>query len=419
MGLDRIVPAAFRGALALATGLVLLAGCGKRPVTPTVPLQHYGYVTLTPASDSLTVGGTRLFVAAVFDTDSVAVSSPSVSWSSSNPAVASVSAAGLTTANGEGAALIIATSGDQSSAAIVRVYTQNGWYAQTSNTAQTLNGIFVQPDGRTGFAVGDVGAMVMTADAGATWTPVTSGTASHLSAVWFTSGSAGWAVGNAGTVLKTTDGGASWVRQLNVGTAQNLFGVRFADGNHGWVVGAGGVIARTIDGGATWTRTFPTVRQLNSVSFPDTLNGWAVGESGVIVGTHDGGASWYVVQPAVTAQSLRGVSRLGNALAWAVGAQGSTPSTAATADSLAWSISSQGASNQFMAVQFLDALTGYAVGSNAGGLIMKTTDGGGTWHPQVANAAQGLNGVYFVDALRGWAVGDAGRIVHTSRGGNL
>ena len=419
MRLDRIVPAAVRATLVCAAGLVLFTGCGKRTVTPVVPLQHYGSLTLTPPSDSLTVGGTRQFVAVVLDTNAAVVPGAAVSWSSSNSAVASVSGSGLATANGEGVAWIIAKAGDQSDSSIVHVYTQNGWYTQTSGTAQNLNGVFVQADGRTGVAVGDIGTVVRTTNAGATWAPVTSGTASHLNAVWFTSTSVGWAVGDAGTVLKTTNGGTSWVRQVNVSVSQNLFGVRFTDTQHGWIVGASGVIARTIDGGGTWTKSFPTAQQLNSVSFPDTLNGWAVGTTGVIVGTHDGGRSWYIVQPSVTVQTLHSVWRLSNTLAWAVGAQGSTPSTAATTDSLAWSLSSQGASDLFMGVQFVDALTGYAVGTNAGGLIMKTTDGGTNWNTQVPNSAQGLNGVYFVDALRGWAVGNAGRIVHTSRGGNL
>jgi photosystem II stability/assembly factor-like uncharacterized protein len=36
----------------------------------------------------------------------------------------------------------------------------------------------------------------------------------------------------------------------------------------------------------------------------------------------------------------------------------------------------------------------------------------------VANSTQPLSGVFFLDAQRGWAVGAAGRIVHTSHGGN-
>ena len=94
-------------------------------------------------------------------------------------------------------------------------------------------------------------------------------------------------------------------------------------------------------------------------------------------------------------------------------------STSATADSLAWSVGSFGASNEMRGVMFVDDATGYAVGFNSGGIVQKTLDGGANWSPQAANSSGSLNGVFFVDGLRGWAVGDAGRIVHTSVGGNL
>ena len=180
---------------------------------------------------------------------------------------------------------------------------------------------------------------------------------------------------------------------------------------------ANGVILRTGDGGATWARLNPTAQQLNSVSFSDTTNGWAVGEGGVIVGTHDGGLSWYVVQPAVTAQAIKSVWRNSNTLAWAGGSQGVNPFTSATPDSLQWNLGNVGATNQVLGLVMVDDLTGYAVGTNGQGLILKTENGGGVWSPQVANSAQQLNDVWFVDSLRGWAVGAAGRIVHTSKGG--
>jgi len=158
---------------------------------------------------------------------------------------------------------------------------------------------------------------------------------------------------------------------------------------------------------------------LNGVAFPDTLNGWAVGGNGTILGTHDGGRSWYVVQPSVTGLTLESVWRRSNTLAWGAGNAGARVSTAATADSLAWSASTYGASNDMAGLMFVDDATGYAVGSNGGGVVFKTLNGGASWTPQLANSAQALNDVFFVDGLRGWAVGDAGRIVHTSKGGNL
>ena len=391
-------------------------GCGTARLAGP-PLPPLSAVVLTPATDTLFVGDARQFVATAFDTNSVAVAGAAFDWTSGDPNVFSVSNTGVVTAVGEGVAMLFASAGGKSDTAIVAVVVQNGWYAQASGTINGLNGVFFLPDGRSGWAVGDAGTVVHTSDAGASWAAQPSGTAFSLNDVWFTTPTTGFAVGNGGTVMRTINGGTTWNRMLNVSASENLFGVCFADSSHGWAVGSSGAIVRTANGGSSWTKVNPTGLQLNSVSFSDTTDGWAVGEGGVIVGTHDGGRSWYVVQPSVTAQALRGVWRRTATRAVAGGSQGANPFTTATADSLQWNLGSFGASNQVEGLQMIDDLTGYAVGTNGTGLVLKTSDGGLLWNPQTSNSSQGLNDVWFVDTLRGWAVGSAGRIVHTSRGG--
>lgn len=209
MRLDRLAPPAVRALFAVLFGVAALwlAGCSSTPL-PTAPNRPLiGYVTVTPGADTLLVDGTRLFVAAAFDTDSVAVTGAGLTWSTSNSAVATVSSSGLVTAHSEGLVNITATGNGASGVASVFVYTQNGWYAQTSNTVNALRGVYFQGDGRRGFAVGDAGTLLSTSDAGNTWAVRTSGTMSSLQAVWFTHPDTGWAVGNAGTVLRTVNGG--------------------------------------------------------------------------------------------------------------------------------------------------------------------------------------------------------------------
>jgi len=421
MRFARPIPVAFRHALVPAAAALVLAaaGCARSTVAPPPPLPPLSRIELVPVSDSLAVDDSKAFTATAYDTLDAEVPGARLDWATTNPAVITVSQTGVVTARGEGVASVIASGGGQADTATVFVFTQDGWYTQTSNTARNLYGVFFLPDGRTGFAVGALGTIVRTVDAGATWTTVTSGTTNDLQSVWFTSASTGWIAGDGGVVLRTSNGGANWNRDLTVGASEDLMCVRFADPDHGWFVGSSGVVVRTSNGGATWTRTHPTATQLNGVAFPDTLNGWAVGVNGTILGTHDGGRSWYVVQPSVTGLTLEAVWRNSNTLAWGVGAAGARVSTAATADSLAWSAGSFGAANDMRGLVFVDDATGYAVGSNGGGVVFKTLNGGGTWNPQLSNSAQPLNDVFFVDGLRGWAVGNAGRIVHTSRGGNL
>ena len=392
--------------------------CGTSNVVGP-PLPPLSSIVITPATDTLVVMQQRLFTAVARDTNDAVVSGAGLAWASSDPGVFTVSGSGLVTARGEGVASLFASGGGAADTATVAVIVQSGWYVQPSNTTNDLNGVFFQPDGREGWAVGDAGTVVHSTNAGASWGNQPSNTAFNLNDVWFTTASTGFAVGHGGTVMRTRNRGASWTRLGTVAAIENLYGVCFADTSRGWVVGSNGVTLRTGDGGATWTKAYPTVQQLNSVSFSDTTNGWAVGEGGVIVGTHDGGRSWYVVQPAVTAIPLRAVWRNSNTLAWAGGATGANPFTVATPDSLQWVLGSFGNENNVRGLQMVDNSVGYAVGSIAtGGRVLKTTTGGAVWGPQISNTIQGLNDVWFVDPLRGWAVGVGGRIIHTSKGGN-
>lgn len=407
--------------LALVAG-ALLAGCGSSttPVTP-VPETPLDSLILSITADTLQTGQTRTITVTAIDTSGAPLSNPAVRWRSSNAAVATVNSAGVVSAAAEGLAWIVGEYGGQADSASVFVYATGGWVVQTSNTINNLNGVCFRPDGRRGWAVGDAGTLVRTTNAGVTWDNSTISTFA-LNGVWFTSDLAGWAVGAGGTVLRTADGGATWTRLTNVPAsgAAVLNDVHFVTPAYGWIVGGNGLVLRTRDGGASWTAANPSVFELHSVSFADTTNGWAVGDNGTILGTRDVGASWFVV-PGITAQSLRGVSRVSALNAWAAGQQGVTPFTrlvtATPADTVGWQLDNVGAGYGLEGVHFPTAQVGYVVGFNVSGAILRTSNGGTTWTPQVSNTGQRLLDVWFVDEQRGWAVGESGRIVHTGRGG--
>lgn len=414
-----------RRRLPLAALLTLLCvtsftGCecaSQNPVAPTDPTRRVVRLAVTPATDTLVVGATRTLVAVAYDSTDAAIAGAPVTWSSSDPAVVSVTANGGLTAMSEGVTRVIARSGAAADTVPVAVIVRAGWYLQTSGTTADLAGVAFRGDGRVGIAVGVGGTIVRTTDAGASWAQVTSGITSDLRDAWFTSDGIVFAVGSAGTVLRSRNGGASWTRVI-VPTTDVLNGVSFADTARGCVVGAAGAVLVTRDGGASWVLKRPTGFALNAVSFAGANDLWAVGESGVVLGSHDAGSSWYVVQPSLTATSLRSVWRRSATQAIAGGLSGVRLMTSATADSLQWSLGSFGAGNTVNAVRLVDDLNGYAVGANGGGIVLRTRDGGLTWSAQLPGTAVALQDVWFVDALRGWAVGPSGRIVHTSRGGD-
>jgi photosystem II stability/assembly factor-like uncharacterized protein len=401
----------------VSCALFLMAGCDTNsPTAPTIPLSR---VVVAPPQDTVQVGATIRFTATAYDTLGAPAPGISFRWTSANPSIFSVNGVGTVLGVGEGTAALFVEAGGRRDTAWVTVFPDTGWFLQPSGTSNELNGVFFQPDGRSGVAVGAAGAIVRTSDAGATWQRPASGTGFTLNGVWFTTPSEGWAVGNSGTVLRTTDGGASWSRLTNVGVGDALNDVWFATRDTGWVVGAAGLVLRTFDRGASWQSfRIPTMFALRGVAFSGTRDGWVVGGGGVIGGTHDRGVTWFVA-PALTNLGLEAVWRRGEASAWAVGAGGATPRTVATPDSTAWELRNAGSSRQLEGVHYPTDLIGYAVGSDAflGGAVLRTDDGGVTWQAQASRTAFRLNDVYFVDELRGWAVGEGGVIVHTARGG--
>jgi photosystem II stability/assembly factor-like uncharacterized protein len=367
--------------------------------------------------DTLQVGDNLQLSATALDTLGAMVGGVRFNWTTSDAGVATV-IGGRVSAVGEGTALVVAEAGGKKDTAAVTVFTQRGWYAQTSNTSVNLHGVFFQSDGRNGWAVGDGGRVLRTSDAGTTWAAQVSNTGFNLNAVWFTSALEGWAAGANGTLIHTVNGGSVWA-VVPSGASEVLEAITFATPDTGWAVGSAGVTLRTFDRGATWQKQYPTASALRGVSFAGTRDGWAVGDGGVIVGTHDRGVTWFVVQPSVTAQSLRDVFRRSEPAAWAVGAAGVAPRTVATVDSTAWQLGNAGAAFTLQGVSFASDLIGYAVGFNTGGsgAALRSDDGGATWQAQTANSAFHLNHVFFVDVEHGWAVGESGAIVHTSSGG--
>ena len=66
---------------------------------------------------------------------------------------------------------------------------------------------------------------------------------------------------------------------------------------------------------------------------------------------------------------------------------------------------------------FVDANCGWVTGRN--GPILRTTDGGATWHPQTTRTWYDISSVCFIDVNTGWVSGDYGAIMATEDGGGI
>jgi M6 family metalloprotease-like protein len=81
----------------------------------------------------------------------------------------------------------------------------------------------------------------------------------------------------------------------------------------------------------------------------------------------------------------------------------------------AWKSRLSGTTNDILAVSFVNAHTGTAIGRF--GTILRTTNGGETWTSQTSGTTENLYGVSFADANTGTAVGLNGTILRTTNGG--
>ncbi|MGR8930231.1 MAG: YCF48-related protein [Gammaproteobacteria bacterium] len=292
------------------------------------------------------------------------------------------------------------------------------WQAQASGTQALLSAVQFQSDGRHGWVVGDGGTILITADGGQRWKAQASGSQFRLNAVQFQAdGRHGWAVGDYATILVTADGGQRWEEQ-NSDSVANLTAVQFlADRKRGWAVGWTGTILITEDGGQRWqVQASGTEFGLDGVQFrADGVNGWAVGERGMILTTADGGRNWQV-RDSRTRESLNAVRfQADGRRGWAVGDGGTILATADSGQS--WQPQACRKPSSVEAVQFqADGRYGWAVGTE--GTILTTADGGQTWRARDSGTHESLNAVHFqADGRRGWIVGDRGIILTTVNSG--
>ncbi|WP_187369267.1 WD40/YVTN/BNR-like repeat-containing protein [Baekduia soli] len=200
--------------------------------------------------------------------------------------------------------------------------------------------------GTTGFAVGDFGTLLKTADGGASWSGLPAGTFSNLSEVQALD--ANTVVAGGGCVARlSTDGGATFSRiaftpvESDCPADSNLAAMWFTSATHGYVVEAKGLVFETTDGGSRFTaRTaLPGTRTVGGGAAPTDIvfvsdtAGFATTSDGNIYGTVDSGVNW---------RSVSNTNRSVNAIV------------------------------------FVSPSTGYAVGDQS--LLLKTTDGGATWN---------------------------------------
>lgn len=276
------------------------------------------------------------------------------------------------------------------------------------------------PAGSEFVAVGDLGRILRSTDAGATWTAIPTVLlpefSSRLVDLSFGTSLTGTAVGGSGLVMQTMNGGTEWVRR-DVGGQGYLSSVSFLDANFGVITGSS--ILKTRDGGLTWeSQGIDQEASIQDVVVLDSLTWFAVGPagfagSGSIFRTTDGGANWeFVHVPDVAFQQFRQIAFADGTHGLIVGSGGTVLRTEDGGST--WSLVASGVTAELYGVAMSDPMNAIAVGTE--GTIISTTDGGRTWVEETSPTGEVLRGIAIDQSGTAVAVGGDGSGIVLRRG---
>lgn len=208
-------------------------------------------------------------------------------------------------------------------------------------------------------------------------------------------------------VIETRDGGDTW-QSLGLG------GFFFDLHRRGDVLAA--VSSRVFvseDNGTTWRATNYHGASRRAVAFWDGRHGVVVGDDGDIVTTSDGGDTW-TFRFSGTNGILYDVAYLDSLTVFAVGGAAGGVVLRSTDGGVSWSqLMNTGVG---FAGTAIDITSGVVRVSDSSRKLRASTDGGDTWS-EVGTTAKELVAIDFFDAVFGIAAGDDGLVYLTSNGG--
>jgi photosystem II stability/assembly factor-like uncharacterized protein len=268
------------------------------------------------------------------------------------------------------------------------------------------------------FATGTGGTLARTTDGGESWSDLGVPTTGNVIDVSFPSTGTGYALDSVGTVFKSANGGSSWAL-LNTGTQAQPASVLALDANRVLLIGPRGV-RRSADGGNTFGAAGGAIKRA-PLQRGDVARGavFAYGAHALYVSTN-GGSSWKAVKRP-TRKTLRTVDFITGKRGFALDAQGKVWSTANRGRHWTQLIATGTLSGYDLA--FTAANRGYlainSFGIQRGGFLLKTSDAGRTWHPQlVSSHPLARYGIATSSGTTDFAMDNSGGLFSTTTGGD-
>lgn len=239
--------------------------------------------------------------------------------------------------------------------------------------------------GRRLVTVGDYGTVLLSDDAGKTFrqaagVPVSS----TLTAVHFADDKHGWAVGQWGVILHTADGGENWtIQRLETQEDRPLFSVYFSNAREGLAVGLWSLVLRTQDGGKTWATVDLSAppeggkadRNLFKIFASAKGELFVAAERGMVLRSADHGQSWQYLNTGYKGSFWAGIA-LKDGTLLVGGLRGTLYRS--TDDGHHWQPVVSGSKSS---ITDLIEGGGHVVGSALDGVLLDSTDGGAsfTW----------------------------------------
>jgi photosystem II stability/assembly factor-like uncharacterized protein len=239
----------------------------------------------------------------------------------------------------------------------------------------------------TAYAAGADGRAARTTDGGASWTPFAVSTADDVVDLSFPTLATGFAIDSSGTALRTENAGASWLI-LNTGANIRPSALLALDAKRVLLVGPRG-LRRSTTGGASFAavRSRP-VRRAQLAEFDRAGSAVLVFGEKVLAISRNGGAGWRRMR------LPRGKRRLFDAdfssprSGYVIMGRGSCNGRlyVTRTGGRRWREITTTGTSDFCLATFGDARNGWLradIDDPAGGGVLRTSDGGKSWHPQL------------------------------------
>lgn len=263
-------------------------------------------------------------------------------------------------------------------------------------------------------AAGQQGSTALSDDAGANFTPIGGRLIGQFTRVRAgrVAGSA-FAPGPDGVLGKTVDGGRTWTRG-NVATSQDVLDVSFPTVTDGYALDIAGGLFNTNDGGQSWkTLDTGSTAHANAVYAPSPSVVMVIGPTGVRRSTDSGGSFDTVRGDAVARTQLEGVDRAGSAVvAWGsqdviVSADGGKTWKTVLKPGKYKTVRVKGKKVKvnrlgIRKVDFTDARTGFLL--DGSGRLWRTANGGKAWTELPGVGTNAARGMSFSSAKSGYLV---------------